>query len=315
MEASLNRRPTLSRWWPRVLAVGAAIAVLAIGTPQASASSSTWFISSDTTLTADFNGQIVVVGSGVTLNCAGHLVSGEGSGVGVNVVANGVSVTNCRVQAFDTGILTNSDATHILSNRVGHNGEGIRLSGATNAAVSKNRATQNQFWGIIAAEGTSGAAITANSANNNGMIGIALNTATGNRVSDNSANHNGDTGLDSLLSSGNQILNNAAMHNGNQGFGFESASNNTVTENSATNNGTRGNGCGFCFNDSSSNSVAHNQAFRNGGFGFYAFFGSQFNVFSGNRGCQNFFVDALDASTGAGNTWINNRFCTTEGIS
>jgi parallel beta-helix repeat protein len=284
---------------------------MTIGTPQASASSSTWFISSDTTLTADFNGQIVVVGSGVTLNCAGHLVSGEGSGVGINVAANGVSVTNCRVQAFDTGIHTNSDVTHILRNDVAHNGEGIRLSGATNAAVSQNTATHNQLWGIIAAEGTRGAAITANSANNNGMIGIALNTATGNRVSDNSANDNGDTGLDSLLSSGNQILNNAAMHNGNQGFGFLSASNNTVTENSATNNGT----CGFCFNDSSSNTVSHNGAFRNGGVGFFTFFGSELNVFSGNRGCQNFFVDAADISTGAGNTWIDNRFCTTEGIS
>jgi parallel beta-helix repeat protein len=256
----------------------------------------------------------VIVGDNVTLNCAGHLVSGDGSGVGINVVANGVSVTGCRVQAFDTGILTTSDATQIVSNDVADNGEGIRLSGATNGTVSENMATQNQFWGIIAAEGTTEAAITTNSANNNGLIGIALNTATGNHVSDNSATQNGETGLDSLLSSGNQILNNAAMHNGNTGFGFESASDNTVVGNSATNNGTPGNGCGFCFNDSSNNSVSQNQAFRNGGVGFFAFFGSQFNVFSRNHGCRNFFVDALDISTGAGNAWIDNRFCTTSGI-
>ena len=210
MEASQSPyRATLSRWWPRVLVVGAAIAVMAIGTPQASASPSTWFISSDTTLTADFSGQIVVVGSGVTLNCAGHLVNGEGSGVGINVVADGVSVTNCHVHAFDVGILTTSDGTQIRSNDVAHNGQGIVLSGATNGAVSQNTATQNQSWGIIAADGTNGSAIRANSANNNGIIGIALNTATGNRVVDNSTNHNGDTGLDSLLSSANQILNNS----------------------------------------------------------------------------------------------------------
>jgi hypothetical protein len=105
------------------------------------------------------------------------------------------------------------------------------------------------------------------------------------------------------------------MHNGETGFSFSSASDNTVSGNSATDNGTPGNGCGFCFNDSSSNTVSQNNAFRNGGVGFYAFFGSELNVFSGNRGCQNFFVDALDLSTGAGNTWIDNRFCTTEGIS
>src|SRR5436190_12282493 len=146
----------LNPHWPRVLAVGAAIAVVAIGAPHASASSSTWFVTRDTTLTADFSGQIVVVGSGVTLNCAGHLVNGEGSGVGINVVADGVSVTNCHVQAFDVGILTTSDGTQIRNNDVAHNGQGIVLSGATNGAVSQNTATQNQFWGIIAAEGTSG---------------------------------------------------------------------------------------------------------------------------------------------------------------
>src|SRR4051794_4187441 len=149
----------LNAYWPRVLAVGAAIAIVAIGAPHASASSSTWFVSSDTTLTADFSGQIVVVGSGVTLNCAGHLVSGERGVVGINVAANQVSVTNCRVQGFETAIQTTSDATHILGNAVTRNSEGIRLAGATNAAVSENTATQNESWGIIAAEATDGAAI------------------------------------------------------------------------------------------------------------------------------------------------------------
>lgn len=299
----------LSRYWRCLLVVGAAIAVMAIGTPLASASSSPWFINSDTTLTADFSGQIVVVGSGVTLNCAGHLVSGDGSGVGINVVVAGVSVKNCRVQAFVTGIQTTSDATHIVGNDVAYNGEGIRLAGATNADVSANTAAHNQAWGIIAAEGTNGAVITGNAANNNGELGIALNTATGNRVSDNSANNNGGNGFDLLLSSGNQILNNASAHNGGGGFSLINGSDNTVTGNSATND----TGGGFWFNDSSSNTVSNNAAFRNGSVGFFVFFGSQFNVFSRNRGCQNVFVDAADISTGAGNTWANNRFCTTDG--
>jgi len=283
-------------------------------TLSAAATSGTLTITADTTLTSDHAGNIVIVADNVTLNCAGHLVSGDGSGVGINVAANGVSVTGCRAQAFDTGIQTTSDATQIVSNDVADNGEGIRLSGATNATVSENIATHNQFWGIIAAEGTSGAAITANSANNNGIIGIALDTTTGDRISGNSTNRNGDTGFNSDGSSANQIVNNSSMHNGNAGFSFISASGNAVSGNSASNNGTPGNGCGFCFNDSSNNSVTENQAFRNGGVGFFAFFGSELNVFSGNRGCQNFFVDALDISTGAGNTWIDNRFCTTSGI-
>ena len=92
------------------------------------------------------------------------------------------------------------------------------------------------------------------------------------------------------------------------------ADDNAVTGNTATNNGTQGNGTGFNFNDSSRNTVSNNRAFHNGGVGFFTFFGSEFNVFTGNRACQNFYVDALDTSTGAGNTWSDNHFCTSQGI-
>jgi parallel beta-helix repeat protein len=296
----------------RLATLAAGLVMLFVGTSQAAAASPPLVITSDATLDADYNGQIIVVGQGATLNCAGHTVTGDGIGVGVNVQADGVSVTDCHVQGFETGILTGRRATQILDNGVTHDGQGIRVAGASGDTVAGNSANDNDFWGIIVTEGASGNTVEDNSANNNRLIGIALNTASDNLVAGNSANHNGETGVDLLLSSRNQILDTAAMHNGNAGFEFSSSSGNAVTGNAATNNGTPGDGVGFNFNDSSSNTVSDNLAFRNGGVGFFTFFGSEFNVFTGNRACQNFFVDAADISTGAGNTWSNNNFCTSD---
>jgi parallel beta-helix repeat protein len=103
---------------------------------------------------------------------------------------------------------------------------------------------------------------------------------------------------------------NTAMNNGN--LGFIEASDNSVIGNVSSDNGSPGNGTGFNFNDSSRNTVSRNVAFHNGGVGFYAFFGSELNTFSADRGCQNFYVDALDQSTGAGNVWTGNSFCTSD---
>ncbi|MDQ2968438.1 MAG: right-handed parallel beta-helix repeat-containing protein, partial [Actinomycetota bacterium] len=221
-----------------MLGIGAAVAMMSLGTSQANASSATWVITGNTTLTADYNGQILVVGQGVTLNCAGHTVRGDGTGVGINVVSDGVSVSNCQVLGFDTGILTSARATQIRGNDVNHNGQGVRLAGASGGTVSGNSANSNRFWGIILAQGASGNTIHGNSANNNGLIGVALNASNGNLVAGNSANQNGGTGFDSLQSSGNQLLNNVAMNNGNIGFAFSLASGNTVSGNIANNNGT-----------------------------------------------------------------------------
>lgn len=296
-----------------LVALVGAVIVMSFGAGHASAAS-VWLISGDTTLSANYSGQIIIVGPGATLNCAGHTISGDGTGVGINVQADGVTVTKCHVQGFDTAILTGSYGTRVLGNAVTHNGQGIVLADATGGTVSGNSANNNNLWGIIVAQDGSGNAIGGNAANNNGLIGIALDAASGNLISGNSGSHNGDTGFSLTSSSNNQIQNNTGMNNGTEGFEVNNSSQNTLTGNTANNNGSPGNGSGFNFNNSSSNTVTGNAAFHNGGVGFFAFFASQFNVFTQNRGCQNFFVDALDISTGAGNTWTNNAFCTTEGI-
>jgi parallel beta-helix repeat protein len=274
-------------------------------------------ITTSTTLSEDHQGSIVISGTGVTLDCAGHRVTGSGVGVGVgiNVVADGVTVTRCQVQGFDVGIQTSAASTRILANVLKRNNQGVRLAGGTNATVSRNIASENRDFGIIAAEGANGATIGANAANNNGLIGIALNTATNNVVAMNVANQNGETGIDVAFSSSyNRILNNAVVKNGNHGVHLFESDNNTIVGNVAYSNGTPGNGTGFAFNSSSGNTVSRNVALKNGGVGFHVFLLSQSNTFTQNVACGNFFTDAADISTGSGNNWSNNAFCKSEGI-
>ncbi len=52
-----------------------------------------------------------------------------------------------------------------------------------------------------------------------------------------------------------------------------------------------------------------NVATNNGSSGFNVFFGSELNLFTRNHACQNFYGDAFDSSSGAGNTWSDNFFC------
>ena len=284
------------------------------GSPVIADTSGTLLIDVNTTLAQDHRGNIVIVEEGVTLDCGGHNVRGDGSGVGINVQADGVTVTGCEVVRFDVGILSGFDETLLLGNTAAQNNQGINLAGTTDSNAVGNTADKNSLWGILVSQGASDNTIQGNSANNNGLVGIAINTSAGNLFYANVANANGVDGINSLLSSLNEFVDNTTMNNGRGGFEFAESSGNIVTQNTSSNNGTPGLGTGFNFNNSSNNYVAGNLAQSNEGNGFHVFFGSQLNVFENNRSCHSFFFDGLDASTGEGNTWINNNFCTTQGF-
>jgi nitrous oxidase accessory protein NosD len=293
----------------RPLALAALVVVGLVVGPTALASTGPMSLASDTTLTEDHHGSIFIVADGVTLNCAGHAVIGEGAGDGISVDANNVTVRKCDVTSFATGIYTAARGGRILANTLNNNGEGLRLDGATGAAVSGNSANANDFWGIIACCGASNNAITSNTTKANRLIGVALNNASSNRVTSNFASANG-SGFDVSFSSNfNTISWNVAANSASTGFGFQMANSNTINGNVAIHNGEGAEGGGFAFNDSSRNTVTNNSAILNGSSGFNVFFESELNLFTRNFACLNFFGDAFDSSTGAGNTWINNFFC------
>jgi parallel beta-helix repeat protein len=278
--------------------------------PTASATTGDLYVMTDTTLSEDHFGSILIFANNATLDCAGHAVIGNGTGVGINVLAAGASVANCQVEGFETGILDSSDGTRILNNVATQNGQGIRLVVATGATVSGNSANKNAFWGIIAAQGASGNVISDNTTKGNRLIGVALNSASDNWVIGNVAAENRD-GFDSGFSSSfNTFRHNVATNNESTGFGFaDFANSNTIDHNVSVNNGSGPNGGGFAIGPASGNIVTNNIAMHNGSSGFNVFFGSELNLFKRNHACQNFFGDAFDSSTGAGNTWIDNHFC------
>ncbi|HSD33405.1 MAG TPA: right-handed parallel beta-helix repeat-containing protein [Gemmatimonadales bacterium] len=70
--------------------------------------SGTLTITSNTTLTENHNGSIWIEADNVTLDCAGHTITGPGESPynsGVLVLSySGVTVKNCLVTSFDQGI-------------------------------------------------------------------------------------------------------------------------------------------------------------------------------------------------------------------
>jgi parallel beta-helix repeat protein len=252
---------------------------LLLSVEPASASSGTLIITSDTRLTEDHNGPIVIVAKGVTLDCAGHSVTGDDASgsIGITVDADNVAVTHCQVGRFAIGILTSVDATRVLGSTVTGFQDGIKLDGATDGTLHGNRTIGSAF-------------------------GIALYNASGNVVANNFL-ADGETGLFSQESSRNQILGNTATGN-EAGFDFESSSDNRVIGNSAVKNRRPLARFGFFF-DGSRNYVSDNVANDNGGPGFIG--GGTSNVFIGNRACHNTFGDAIGVD--ARNTWIHNEFC------
>jgi len=291
--------------WRRLLGIAAAVVAMSFGTSQASAES-TLIITASTTLAAD-SGPITVAGSGVTLDCAGHHVTGTAI-VGINVLANNVTVTNCHVAGFSVGIQTSGDATRLLANVLTSNDQGIRLAGATNGQTSGNTATSNRSWGIIAAEGATGNTIDHNTADNNGILGIVVNSSSGNLVTSNVAQGNTDTGIRLDFAPGNTvssnnadanqhygildygagtggnntIVGNTANHNVLLGIALNTTSRDAVSGNSANNNGVTGIDVGL----SSSSQIQDNVAMHNGNLGF-AFFGADDNAVTGNTATNN----------------------------
>jgi parallel beta-helix repeat protein len=98
----------------------------------------------------DHDGPVVVAADGVTLDCAGHTVSGAwGWGVSLRD-RTGVTVRNCRVIGFTDGIvLERSSATPFNGNHARTNAiRGFALYGSTGIRVVGDAAVANGTAGF-----------------------------------------------------------------------------------------------------------------------------------------------------------------------
>lgn len=189
--------------------------------PHPALADPTTVIMSNTSLTADVTGSIVVGANGITLDCAGHHVSQVSSliynGLGIFLDhRSGVTVENCNVTGFN---------------------EGIRLLSSSGNSLNGNTASNNGFNGIFLLS-SKGNALTGNTASNNFNDGILLDFSSSNILNDNMANDNPQYGFAILSSSNNSLLRNMACHNGLFDAFQDSSTGNLFSDNSfCTTNG------------------------------------------------------------------------------
>ena len=135
------------------------------------ASSGTLIVTNDTTLSEDHRGSIHIDADNVTLDCAGHTVTGPGdSENGIYFSERtGVVVKNCRVTGFTFGLLVDRSTAFTLRNNVsfGHVGHGFNLGLSSRGVLHGNRARENGGNGFAIESGSIGNTLTENLAVNN----------------------------------------------------------------------------------------------------------------------------------------------------
>src|SRR5689334_8443113 len=140
------------------LRIFAAIAVVLVvfNASLALASSGTLYVTSNTTLTEDQYGNIVVQGNNITLDCANHTVFGPGvagfnGGIEVDF-GTGITVKRCKVTGFDNvngiyavGISNSRYSDNII---IGNGANGMHLDGGFGNQVTGNTVRSNAGNGI-----------------------------------------------------------------------------------------------------------------------------------------------------------------------
>ncbi|MDI9610397.1 MAG: NosD domain-containing protein [Archaeoglobales archaeon] len=76
-------------------------------------------------------------------------MTGSGSGAGILVQANNVTVTNVSVSAYGFGIYFGSSSNNtITNNTISNNGDGIDLYSSSNKTIESNKISNNEYNGI-----------------------------------------------------------------------------------------------------------------------------------------------------------------------
>ena len=177
----------------------------------------------------------------VTLDCAGHSITGNGTGIGVKF--NGVSgatIKNCKVSGFAQGILSGNAATasnYILNNTVHDNSQyGIGIRQATDYTIAYNNVS---YSGVgIRIVSSSGNEVYGNTVTNTtGAIGHGIDmaaTSFGNTIRDNTLETN-NVSIFSTDSHDNVIRNNTIISPANNGIHLYDSGYSNVTDNNISN--------------------------------------------------------------------------------
>jgi trimeric autotransporter adhesin len=283
--------------------VSLATAVVVMGVAAQPAAAADLIITTDTTLTADHQGSIIIGADGITLDCAGYRITGPGfAGVDVRNVT-GVTVKNCNVSGFALGFFLFSAPGNRLENNIssGNSHDGIVLAsspGNDHNTLVGNTSTGNGGWGFAVYDGTTDTTLRGNTARSNSFagffVGLGSNRTT---LSENVAEQNSG-GFD-IDSDANTVTSNTATENAGLGFFVFQANHNLLSGNVANRNA----GGFLAVGPELDNTFIDNRAVDNENSGFAFANGASSNRLSGNAASGNrshgfafISVSAIDSS-------------------
>ena len=267
--------------------------------PAAAEPTEPMILTSDTTLSEDHTGPIIIASNDITLDCGGHTVSGSFPDTGILVEGRtGVTVENCHVTGFAAGIrLRGAYQNTLASNLLVSNTDGVDLlqSGENNLVDNQARSNGIGFY----LSGSAANNLSDNIAEGNGPA-FYLDSSAGNTLDHNTANHN-TIGYRLVASSGNTLANNQGSDN-NTDYSLQFSDNNILQANTAN-----GLADGFSLFRSNGNTLTGNTASQNDQAGFRVV-ASTDNTITGNTIDSNNYGILVCKTVLRQNTLLPNKF-------
>ncbi len=261
----------------------------------------TWDVGSKTcTLTMDLNvpsgDGIDIASDGVTLDGAGHTVTGGGGGGrGVTLLGrSGVTVRHLAATSFLDGFRLELGSGNTLEgNNADGNDNGFYLYSSSGNTLSGNSAGLTVNMGARLYYLCDNNVLAGNTFNSNGGYGIYIYYSSGNSLSGNTTSMNSVDGIFLSASSGNTVGGNTAQSNGQSGIHLDGSDGNTVSGNSAGSNAA-----GYYLNGSSNNTLSDNAASMNSSDGLLVRTGSNNNQVYWNSFISNAVQAEVSGSSG-----------------
>ena len=285
---------------------------------------------------------LIIGASHITLNCAGHNITGAASNYGISITGRtGVAVKDCNVTEFSVGFFLFASNGNTLTGNTANNNTnyGFSLGDSSSDTFTGNTADNNStsfyvtfdpvYYGTgFGLDSSKSNTPTGNTANLSVSSGFYIYNSSLNTFSKNMAK-DCDFGFHLFNSSSNAFSSDAANNNVYEGFNLDNSNSNTLTGNTAdsnigagfwlygsssntlTKNAAKGNDLGgfALYNSSNSNTLTGNTADSNNpGDGFVLYNSSSSNTLTGNTANSNGYYGYYDGTTGSGTKGTANLY-------
>jgi parallel beta-helix repeat protein len=194
--------------------------------------------------------------SNIMIDCHGHSINGSGSGYGINVAYNNITIKNCNISNFNMGIYLSSSNNKIINSNASGNQIGISLMGGANnnQIINSSAKGAGTYHGIYISSSDNNTII--NSVAQGGDNGILIGSSTGNHIINTSAN-GAVCGISLVSVLNSQIIDSNASGSTN-GIVLTTSSDNNQIINSNV-NGTGGTGWALNIHSSLNNTISNSR--------------------------------------------------------